>query len=317
MEYQHNPVMLKQLISSLFNKNLNILSKNEKKIFVDGTFGRGGHSKELLKFISPNSKLFVFDRDPQAILEAKKLSLIDNRVHVIHACFSSMREELYNFGVLKNIDGIILDLGVSSPQLDQANRGFSFMRNGPLDMRMDNSCGMTIAKWLSSATLEEIYKVISKFGEERHAFKIAKKIVAVRQLHPINTTNELVSCISDVIKNNKPGKHPATKTFQALRIFINKELEELSNTLPTAIDILKPGGILAIISFHSLEDRIVKKFYNKVSNIDPIYKKIPISDINIPSPVAKKLKKITPDKDEIKLNPRSRSAILRILQINS
>lgn len=312
MKYEHKPVMLHQLIAAMIN---NKYHRKETQIFIDGTFGQGGHSKELLKFMNPKSKLFVFDRDPQAISEARKLSSIDNRVHAFHTCFSSMKEKMLEHGISNNVDGIMLDLGVSSPQIDQAERGFSFMKDGPLDMRMDNSKGLTVSEWLCNASLDDIYKIISKYGEEKFAFKIAKKIVDHCKRSPILTTRELSDCISTIINRQKNGKHPATRTFQALRIYINREIEELSNTLPIALDLLKKDGILAIISFHSIEDRIVKNFFNKVSQINHIYTKIPIFEIDMPVPRAKKFKKILPDFQEIDTNPRSRSAVLRVLQL--
>ncbi len=286
-------------------------------IFVDGTFGRGGHSKELLKYLGNKSRLFVFDKDPEAILSANFLSQKDNRVTAIHSNFSSMQEALALYNV-RSVDGIILDLGISSPQVEDQDRGFSFMRDGPLDMRMDITSGITVGEWLANANVEEIRRVLREYGEERFSFQIAKEIVAYRKVKPFQKTFELAKCVSKVVKTRKKNKHPATRTFQAFRIYINNELKELESVLPIALKLLKPGGRLATISFHSLEDRIIKRYISAMANPRNFFsRRLTFREDEFPKPFLYLLGRIFASKEDIFRNPRERSAILRIAQRSS
>src|SRR5690606_38754146 len=267
MEFTHRPVLLEPTVNALVDPGFDAKSRvfssegaveRPDGVYVDGTFGRGGHSRLLLSRLGPDARLVVFDKDPVAIRAATELQAEDGRVRVVHGGFASMLEELGALG-LAQVDGIMLDLGVSSPQIDDAERGFSFMREGPLDMRMDTSCGVTAAQWLAEASVEEIKEVIAKYGEERFAFQIAKAIVGRRESRPLRTTLDLAELVAGVVRTREKGQHPATRTFQALRIHINEELEELARALAAALRLLAPGGRLAVISFHSLEDRMVKQ----------------------------------------------------------
>ncbi|MEJ2921834.1 16S rRNA (cytosine(1402)-N(4))-methyltransferase RsmH, partial [Bordetella avium] len=272
MKFEHRPVLLEPTVDALLQADFGgrgasrarprdeaaALTRQATGIFVDGTFGRGGHSRELLGRLGPQARLVVFDKDPEAIAVAQALAAEDARVTVVHGGFATMTEELAARGI-ERIDGVMLDLGVSSPQIDDADRGFSFMREGPLDMRMDTSRGPTVADWLAQASVEEMREVIADYGEERFAFQVAKAIAARRATRPLHTTLELAECVASAVRTREKGQHPATRTFQALRIYINRELEELARALASAIELLVPGGRLAVISFHSLEDRMVKQ----------------------------------------------------------
>ena len=298
----HIPVMLQEAVTAL------IVSPDG--VYVDGTFGRGGHSREILNRLSKDGKLIAVDKDPDAVSESRLIN--DKRFAFFHNCFSHLNEILAQKNI-PDIDGVMVDLGVSSPQLDDAARGFSFRHDGPLDMRMDSSQGQTLAQWLSSAEEHEISNVILQFGEERFAKKIAKEIVINRSARAINTTMDLVNSIKKSGVFSKKNRHPATKTFQAFRIHINKELEVLRIFLSQCLDLLKPGGRLVTITFHSLEDRIVKQFLKYHSSPAVIPREIPIVLNDLPTPRMRLLgKAIFPSDDEIKMNPKSRSAILRI-----
>ena len=273
--------------------------------YVDATFGRGGHSRLVLSKLSPQGKLIAFDKDLEAIAEAQ--SIVDARFSIRHEGFA-------NLGDLPggSVSGVLLDLGVSSPQIDSPERGFSFRFDGPLDMRMDTTRGQSVAEWLASASVDQITEVIRDYGEERFAFPIAKAIVARRQERgPISTTAELAELVAGTVKTREPGQNPATRTFQALRIFINAELEELEQALEASLQVLQPGGRLVVISFHSLEDRIVKQFIAKHSK-DVYDRRSPFA-----APVPMRLKaldRIRPSAAEVAANPRSRSAIMRVAE---
>ncbi|WP_353194796.1 16S rRNA (cytosine(1402)-N(4))-methyltransferase RsmH, partial [Pusillimonas noertemannii] len=243
MEFTHRPVLLEPTVNALVDPGFDAKSRvfpqdgavqRPDGVYVDGTFGRGGHSRLLLSRLGPGARLVVFDKDPVAIQAASQLQAQDARVSVVHGGFASMREELEALG-LTQVDGVMLDLGMSSPQIDDAERGFSFMREGPLDMRMDTSRGMTAAQWLAEASVEEIKEVIAKYGEERFAFQIAKAIAARRESRPLRTTLDLAELVASVVRTREKGQHPATRTFQALRIHINQELEELARALAAAL----------------------------------------------------------------------------------
>jgi 16S rRNA (cytosine1402-N4)-methyltransferase len=281
--------------------------------YVDGTFGRGGHSAAILARLGVRGRLLALDQAPQAHADR---ALQDPRLELIHGRFSTMRALLAERGI-GSVAGVLLDLGVSSPQLDEAQRGFSFMRDGPLDMRMDTSRGETAAEWLDRAEEEEIREVIFTYGEERFAKAVAAKIVAARRVEPIRTTRQLAEIVGGAVRTREPGQHPATRTFQALRIHLNQELEELEVTLPQAADLLEPGGRLAVISFHSLEDRIVKRFMRSRASGDKLPRGVPVRAAEIP-PAQLRLvgKAIKASPEEAKRNPRARSAVLRVAEKN-
>lgn len=280
--------------------------------YVDATFGRGGHSRRILSLLSPQGKLFAFDRDPQAIESAKEIE--DSRFSVIHAPFSRMREELALKGIQK-VNGIFMDIGVSSPQIDDASRGFSFRMDGPLDMRMDTTTGPTAAQWLATASEEEIARVIHTLGEERYARKIAKAIVQTRQSTALQTTQQLAKLVAQVVPANKkdPTQNPATRTFQAIRIHINSELDELSQALESSMDLLDDGGRIAVITFHSLEDRIVKRFFDEKAHPEKsVDSRLPLRMSELPAPELTDVRRVLPTPEECEGNPRARSAILRV-----
>ena len=309
MANAHRTVLLEQTVQALV--------PDEKVpadgVYVDGTFGRGGHSRELLRRLGPNAKLIVIDKDPQAVDVAQEMAIRDPRIICIHGGFGDIKALLASIDVVA-VDGLMLDLGVSSPQLDQAERGFSFMRDGPLDMRMDTSRGQTAAQWLATASLDEVREVIRDYGEERFALQIAKAIVARRSLRPIDSTLDLASIVSAAVRTREKGQHPATRTFQAIRIYINRELQELDSALEAALGLLKDGGRLAVISFHSLEDRRVKQFMQTASRVPAELARLPLREDQLPKPLLSTIKRIKPTELEIRENPRSRSAVLRCAQ---
>jgi 16S rRNA (cytosine1402-N4)-methyltransferase len=261
----------------------------------------------------PDARLVVFDKDPQAIAAAHELQREDARVTVIHAGFASLEEQLQALGIAY-VDGVMLDLGVSSPQIDDATRGFSFMRDGPLDMRMDSSSGITAAQWLAQAGIDEIREVIANYGEERFAFQIAKAVVARRESRPLRTTLDLAELVAGAVRTREKGQHPATRTFQAVRIHINQELQELAHALAAVLKVLSPGGRLAVISFHSLEDRMVKQCIIAASRPQAALARLPIPEKDMPQPVLLALGRVKPEVAEASENPRARSAVLRVAE---
>ncbi len=273
--------------------------------YVDGTFGRGGHSRLILSRLSAQGRLLAFDKDLDAIAEAGRIQ--DARFSIRHEGFANLRDLPDG-----SVDGVLLDLGVSSPQIDNPERGFSFRFDGPLDMRMDTTRGESVADWLATASVDQITEVIRDYGEERFAFQIAKALVARRQERgAISSTAELAQLVADTVKTREPGQNPATRTFQALRIFINAELEELEQALEASLRVLRPGGRLVVISFHSLEDRIVKQFVARHSK-EVVDRRVPFAQ-----PQAMRLQaqgRIKPSEAEVQANPRARSAIMRVAQ---
>ncbi len=267
----------------------------------------------LLSRLAPDARLVVFDKDPLAIETAQALQREDARVTVVHQGFASMKQALADLNI-DRVDGVMLDLGVSSPQIDDAGRGFSFMREGPLDMRMDTSRGLTAAQWLAQASVEELKEVIAKYGEERFAFQIAKAVVARRESRPLRTTLDLAELVASVVRTREKGQHPATRTFQALRIYINQELEELALALEAVLEVLAPGGRVAVISFHSLEDRMVKQCFQAASRPTEATARLPILEKDMPQPIVRTLGRVLPGDDEVQGNPRSRSAVLRVAE---
>lgn len=303
-------------ISVLLAETLNGLAIKADGIYLDGTFGRGGHSREIMKQLGTAGRLFAIDRDPAAIAAAAALQA-DTRFHITHSPFSALAQIAEQQAIFGKLDGILLDLGVSSPQLDDAERGFSFMRDGPLDMRMDPTSGMSAADWLATADVEDITFVLREYGEEKFAWRIANAIVAQRQEQPLLRTAELAALISQVVpKSAKEKKHPATRSFQAIRIYVNSELEQVNLALQGAMAALKPGGRLCVISFHSLEDRMVKQFMRRHSKAEPVPRGMPLTDAQLYKAIPLKLvgKAIMPSAEELAANPRARSAVLRIAE---
>jgi len=315
MTDRHLPVLLEPAVNALLALGDDVQPGGARRdgVYVDGTYGRGGHSRRVLARLSPSARLIVFDKDPLAIAAARQHQQEDPRVTVVHDGFSAMARRLGEMGIAQ-AQGILLDLGVSSPQIDAAQRGFSFMRDGPLDMRMDTTQGMTAAQWLDEAEVKDIQEVIKHYGEERFAFPIAKAIVARRASRPLCTTRELAELVASVVRTREKGQHPATRTFQALRIHVNQELEELKSALAGALTLLAPAGRLAVISFHSLEDRIVKQTIAAAARPAAVLARLPIPEKDMPQPVLRALDRILPADTEVKTNPRARSAVLRVAE---
>ncbi|MFC3033052.1 16S rRNA (cytosine(1402)-N(4))-methyltransferase RsmH [Pseudoalteromonas fenneropenaei] len=302
-------------ISVLMEETIEALAIKPDGIYIDGTFGRGGHSGQILARLGEQGRLQAIDQDPQAIAAAQKYAA-DPRFNIAHKRFSAMRSVAEEAGILGQVDGILLDIGVSSPQLDDAARGFSFMKDGPLDMRMNPTAGRSAAEWLAEADLEEITHVIKEFGEEKFGRRIATKIIETRDANPITTTKQLAELVDLAVPVKDKFKHPATRTFQAIRIYINSELEEIQTALREALDVLKPGGRLVVISFHSLEDRIVKQFIKKQSKGEALPRGLPLTDAQIKQHLTLSAvgKAIKPSAAEIAQNPRARSSVLRVAQ---
>ncbi|MCG7865787.1 MAG: 16S rRNA (cytosine(1402)-N(4))-methyltransferase RsmH [Candidatus Thiodiazotropha taylori] len=306
--------MAQEHLSVLLQASVEALKVEPMGIYIDATFGRGGHSRLILEGLGEDGRLIGIDRDPQAVAHAEQLFAQDNRFRMVQENFAMLAEVAEQQGVAGEVNGILLDLGVSSPQLDQAQRGFSFTQDGPLDMRMDPSRGVSAAEWLAKAESREIAQVLKTYGEERHAKRIARAIVEARVAQPIVTTGRLAELVSQANPSWEKGKHPATRSFQAIRIFINGELDALRQTLDGVIDVLAPGGRLAVISFHSLEDRIVKRFMRDQAKGDPFPPGVPVTD-DLRQPRLRLVgKAITPDETEISANPRARSAVLRVAE---
>lgn len=302
----HLPVLLEETVTALAIKPAGF--------YVDGTFGRGGHSRAILRQLNNDGRLLGLDRDPEAIAAGQLLAAEDSRFDIRHCAFSQLSEVIHQRLWQQRTDGILLDIGVSSPQLDEAARGFSFMQDGPLDMRMDTSSGISAAQWLAKADEAEIATVIKTLGEERYGKRIARAIVEQRQQAPLTTTRQLAELVDKASPSRDKFKHPATRTFQAIRIFINNELDELSSALEQAIEVLAVGGRLAVISFHSLEDRIVKRYFRDEARGDDLPADFPIraADLN---PRLKIIgKAIRAGDDELAVNPRARSAVLRVAE---
>lgn len=283
-------------------------------IYIDGTFGRGGHSKKLLEQLSANGQLLVIDKDPEAIAEAKTLQSQYPQLQVEHGDFADMHQFVAARDWQGKVTGILVDLGVSSPQLDVASRGFSFMQNGPLDMRMNPTQGESAAQWLARAEWQDIAKVLRDYGEERFARRIAQAIVEQRAEKPIQTTADLVAIIEAAVPIKDPAKHKATRSFQAIRIYINQELAQIEKLLAKSLGMLAPGGRLAVISFHSLEDRIVKRFMQRQIKGAAVPSSIPLRADQIQVAMRSIVKAKKASAQEIASNPRSRSAILRVAE---
>ena len=302
----HKPVLLEETLTALNIK--------PDGYYVDGTFGRGGHSQAILAQLGEHGQLLAFDKDPQAINKANSIAANDSRLKVQQGSFTQLKSSVEKLGWSGKVDGIFLDLGVSSPQLDDAQRGFSFQSDGPLDMRMDPNSGMSASQWLASAEERDIMMVLFDFGEEKFARRIASAIVAARQEKPINTTKQLASIVATANPSHEKGKNPATRTFQAIRIFINQELDDLKNCLAQAVDLLAPGGRLVVISFHSLEDRIVKRFIREQCKGDDFPVDLPVTHIQLNQRMKTIGKAIKAGRAELEENPRARSAVMRVAE---
>lgn len=300
----HQPVMLFEVLEAL-----NI---EPNGIYVDCTFGRGGHSKEILKRLGPDGRLLVIDQDPQAVTHAQDLFANEKRIVIEQQNFSHLTELANKYDFINKTNGILFDLGVSSPQLDDAERGFSFLQEGPLDMRMNFKHGITAAEWLRQVNKNELESVIREYGQERYAKKIAKTIVNQQKLKPLETTTQLAELVQRVVGISSEKKHPATRTFQAIRIFINKELDSLAKALEECLDLLAMSGRLLVITFHSLEEQLVKNFIKKHTQ-SKLPRKLPVADQFRPS-IKKVSKPVMPTEAEIQDNPRARSAKLYILE---
>ena len=303
---QHIPVLKREALDAL---NIHAGS-----IYVDATLGRGGHAQAIAEAIGPDGHLIAFDRDPRAIELGRKLFADDQRIHLIHSEFARMSEMLREFTEFEKVDGILMDLGVSSPQLDQAERGFSFMRDGDLDMRMDTTQGESAAQWLARVDERDLMMVLFDLGEEKFARRIARAIVLEREENKIESTLQLASIVDNAIPKKDKHKHPATRTFQAIRLHVNQELSQVSEALPQAVQLLNEGGRLAVISFHSLEDRIVKRFIRDLSTPNLPPRNIPVSEEAYLTPLTAIGKAIKPGKQEVADNPRARSSVLRIAE---
>jgi 16S rRNA (cytosine1402-N4)-methyltransferase len=300
--------------SVMFGESIKALDLIEDGIYIDATFGRGGHSQGILDLLGDNAQLIAFDQDISAINYAKE-AFADPRLKLIHSPFAQMHTVIEDMGLTGKINGILMDLGVSSPQLDNAERGFSFNNEGPLDMRMNQTAGLSAAQWLAQAGEEEIANVIYQFGDEKKSRHIASRIKKFQLEQPLETTLQLANIVSEVVRGQKK-KHPATRTFQAIRIFINEELKQLTETLEQSRQILACNGRLSIISFHSIEDRIVKRFIQKSSRQKALPKGLPVFDQALEKMPFKDLGKQFASKDEVTHNKRSRSAILRVAAKN-
>ena len=306
----HVPVLAREAVEAL------AIEAHRDGVFVDATFGRGGHAREILVRLGPKGRLIALDRDVEAIAAGRGIA--DPRLELVHARFGRLQAALGERGYA-SVAGVLLDLGVSSPQFDDPARGFSFRADGPLDMRMDASTGEsgeeTAAQWLARADEDHIREVIARYGEERFAKQIAKAIVAARKGRPLTRTRQLADIVGEAVRTREPGQDPATRTFQALRIHVNQELAELSLVLPQALAVLAPAGRLAVISFHSLEDRIVKNFMRDHARPGALPERLPVRAAELPKPQLRLVgKPVRPGAEEVNANPRSRSAVLRVAE---
>ncbi|MGD2074171.1 MAG: 16S rRNA (cytosine(1402)-N(4))-methyltransferase RsmH [Gammaproteobacteria bacterium] len=306
MEDLHRPVLLNQVLEALQLK--------PDGLYIDGTFGRGGHAAALLAGLGAGGRLLAFDKDPQAVASATRRFVHEPRLLMRHGSFINLASVVSELGWQGKVDGILFDLGVSSPQLDDAARGFSFLKPGPLDMRMNPEVGVSAAEWINAAQEREIAEVLWKYGEERYARRIARGVVAARKSPPIATTQQLAELITGLVPHRERHKHPATRSFQAIRIFVNRELDELETVLPQAVDALTPGGRLVVISFHSLEDRIVKRFIRDQHRGPQLPPDLPVAPAAHTPRLKPVGKPVYADAQEVRANPRARSAVLRVAE---
>lgn len=304
--YLHRPVLLQEVLGGL--------AVRSGGVYLDGTFGRGGHAAVILECLGPQGRLFAMDKDPEAIRDALDKFGQDARFHIQRGTFAMLGQYAKEQGMAGQLSGVLLDLGVSSPQLDDARRGFSFYKDGPLDMRMDPEQGLSAAQWLAVAEEADIVRVLQVYGEERFARRIARIIVQTRVERPIVTTHQLADLIASAVPTRERSKSPATRSFQALRIYINQELQDLEAGLEQVVDVLAPGGRLAVISFHSLEDRIVKRFMRRESHGEEMPLDLPVTGGPAPGRLRLLSKAVRAGADELAMNPRARSAVLRIAE---
>jgi 16S rRNA (cytosine1402-N4)-methyltransferase len=299
-------------VTVLLEEAVGALAIKADGVYLDATFGRGGHSRRILAALNEKGRLIAVDRDPEAINAGRAIN--DPRFRLVHRAFGEIAEAAREAGV-NDVDGVLFDIGVSSPQIDDGERGFSFRHDAPLDMRMDTTQGETAAEWLARAEIREITEVIRDYGEERFAFQIAKKVVAARLEQPIVTTGQFAALVRATVRTREPGQDAATRSFQALRIHTNQELGQLEIALPQALDLLKPGGRLVVISFHSLEDRIVKNFMREQSIADSLPKNLPLRADQLPKPKLRLVGKAAKaSAAEVAANPRARSAVMRVAE---
>jgi len=298
----------------LLNEAVAALNIKESGCYIDGTFGRGGHSQLIMQALGSKGCLLAIDKDPAAVESSRSFFADDNRFIIEQGSFAMLKQLTDRHNLTGKVDGILLDLGVSSPQLDTAERGFSFMQDGPLDMRMDTTDGMSAAEWLAHAEAGEITKVLKTYGEERFAKRIARAIVAAREEAPIESTGQLAAIIAQANPVKEPGRNPATRSFQAIRIFINRELDDLHDCLDQVLQVLAPGGRLVVISFHSLEDRIVKRFMRHHARGDDFPVGVPVTQDQLQPRLKLMGKAVRPSAAEVDINPRSRSAVLRVAE---
>jgi 16S rRNA (cytosine1402-N4)-methyltransferase len=303
---EHTPVLLAEVLAGL--------AIRPAGRYCDATFGRGGHTAAILAALGPAGQVVAIDRDPEAIRAGRRRFAGESRLTLVQGSFGPLEQRVRAAGMEGEIDGVLMDLGVSSPQLDEAGRGFSFMQDGPLDMRMDNEAGQSAAQWLAKAGEHEIADVLRGLGEERFARRIARAIVATRTEAPLLRTSQLAELVAAAVPTREPGKHPATRTFQAIRMHVNRELEQIEAALPQAVALLGAGGRLGVISFHSLEDRLVKRFIQREERGDPVYAGLPA----VPPHARPRLRRVNgavrAGADELAANPRSRSATLRVAE---
>ena len=299
-------------VTVLLEEAVEALAIRAEGVYLDATFGRGGHSRRILERLNEKGRLLAVDRDPMAIAAGQAIN--DPRFHLAHRAFGEIAGAAREAGVAE-IDGVLFDIGVSSPQIDEGERGFSFRHDAPLDMRMDTTRGETAAEWLARAETREITEVIRNYGEERFAFQIAKKVVAARLEQPVVTTGQFAALVRSAVRTREPGQDAATRSFQALRIHINQELGQLALALPQAVQLLRPGGRLVVICFHSLEDRIVKNFMREQSTADSLPKSLPLRADQLPAPKLRLVgKAVKASAAEVGANPRARSAVMRIAE---
>jgi 16S rRNA (cytosine1402-N4)-methyltransferase len=301
----HESVMLQEAVAGL--------AVQPNGIYIDATYGRGGHSQAILKLLGDNGQLISIDKDPEAVADANKRFANESRIKVFHRSFAQVAEVAKSAQVAGSVNGVLFDLGVSSPHFDEARRGFSFSREGPLDMRMDTTRGMTAAEWLAQVSESELITVLRNYGEERYARRIAAAVIAARQQQAIDTTTRLAAIISAAVPSRERHKHPATRSFQAIRIYINQELEELKTSLEQVLDVLAVGGRLVAISFHSLEDRIVKQFIQRHTGQYDLPRHLPIQHDQICQRL-QKVGRYSPSETEVNNNPRARSAVCRVAE---
>lgn len=305
-DVSHSPVLLDEALHALHIR--------VDGHYIDATYGRGGHSGEIVSRLGPHGSLVVLDRDSDAVRDAQHRFAADKRVRIAKLAFSMLRRFIDDLGLVGRVNGILFDLGMSSPQLDDPSRGFSFRLDGPLDMRMDKDAGISAAKWLATASETEIARVIREYGEERFARRVARAVIRERNIAPIDSTGRLTEIVARAVPTRETGKNPVTRTFQALRIHINGELDELRDALPQAMEVLAPGGRMVVISFHSLEDRVVKQYMRAEARGEQVPVGLPVRDDQITRRLRIVGRALRPSPSEIQRNPRARSAIMRVAE---